>query len=632
MGYQSNKIVDTLKKYWGYSTFRTGQEGIIRAVLERRDVLAILPTGGGKSLCYQLPAVMLEGTALVVSPLIALMRDQVQSLIKRNIAVGMLHSGMSADECAQVQEILYQGSLKLLYVSPERLQQEKFRNILQDIHWSILVVDEAHCISEWGHDFRPLYRQIAEATRGIQFYSRIALTASATPETQADICQQLGFAKPFRYVQSIFRSNLSYQVYKPEHKESNLLELAAAETQIIYCPTRRMTEETAQMLRQNGYDAVAFHAGLPGVHKQQIQHQWTLSSSQIMAATNAFGMGIDKPDVRKVIHYTAPSSLEAYYQEAGRAGRDGQYAEAILLVQAKDIKRLYESIAQKFPPIDFVKTIYDTLCNYLAIPIGEGFEQLYFFDLPQFCRKYNLPIFETLGAIRIIEHNGYWCWQQDDFAKDKVRFSCTRSELDELSVYHKSLHALAIGLLRMYGGIFSFETRVDIGQIASFMQWTYEKVKQCLNDLAKLGIIDYTPAQRGSSLYFVESRLTKNALLVNQKRLQFLKERAKTQIDYMVRYMQNEEHCRTRIIAQYFGESSNDDCGICDVCQRKGKRTKGVVQEILGILRSRNSISIEDLTKQLDGTLSRETILHSLQSLQREELIKIQGANIIFVQ
>lgn len=626
------KLLNLLEKYWNYASFRPGQEEIVRAVLNQKDVLAVLPTGGGKSLCYQLPALAVQGTALVVSPLIALMNDQVYALRHRKIPAAMLHSGMNSTETEEVLDALYRGELKLLYISPERLQQQAFQISLQEVDWSFLVVDEAHCISEWGHDFRPLYRKISSAKELAHFKNTIALTASATPATQNDICSQLRLNAPLKYIQSIYRRNISYEVRKPEHKLSAVLEIAAPETQIIYCPTRRMTEEISTYLRQNHKDAVAFHAGLPSAHKKQIQENWTQSSSQIMAATNAFGMGIDKPNVRKVIHFTAPFSLEAYYQEAGRAGRDGLPATAVLLVQDKDQERLWEQFEQKFPAFDFIKNVYDAVCRFLQIGHGEGFEQLYYLDLQKFVQSFKLPMIETLSAIKLLEQNGYWHWEHDNSCKDNVRFTCNRSQLEDLADYHPELSELAQNLLRIYGGIFHFDTRIDIAQIASFSSTTYEKIKEKLFGLHRAGIINYTPAQRGSSLFFLEQRIPLHSLQLDRKHLAFLKQRAKAQTLAMTAFMDNESECRSTVIARYFGEKNNQTCKICDICRRKEQVKHFGIKELVHFLKNKKEIDLADLVENFKKQCHRDDLLQMLHKLSIEGLVQIQGSNVIFAQ
>lgn len=626
------RLYNLLQKYWNYSSFRPGQKEIVQAVLEGKDVFAVLPTGGGKSICYQLPALLSTGTALVISPLIALMNDQVNSLLQKQIPAAMLHSGMNATESEDVLAALYNAELKLLYISPERLQQQAFQNVLQDVHWSFLVVDEAHCISEWGHDFRPLYRKIASIKERAHFKNTIAVTASATPETQNDICIQLQLENPFKYIQSVYRRNIAYEVLRPEHKKSAVLELANPESQIVYCPTRRLTEELSMYLRQNQQDAVAFHAGLQAAHKRQIQDNWTRSTTQIMTATNAFGMGIDKPDVRRVIHFTAPYSLEAYYQEAGRAGRDGLAASAVLLVQDSDQERLWEQYEKKFPPIDFIKKIYDTVCRFLQIGIGEGFEQLFFLDLEKLIQAFTLPLTETLSAIKLLEQNGFWQWEHDNSRKDNVRFSCSRTQLDDLAIYHPDLSELAQNLLRIYGGIFHFDTRVDIAQIASFSSSTYEQTKEKLFALHRAGIIRYTPAQRGSSLFFLEQRISLQELRLNRKHIDFLKERAKAQTKAMTAYMDNQTECRSIVIARYFGEQKTEPCQICDVCRQRKQSKQFGPRQLLDFLKSKQEIDLSELIQVYQKHCPRNEILNMLHQLRMEGLVQIQGSNVIFAQ
>ncbi len=620
-----------LKKYWHFEQFRPLQEEIINSLLQGEDVMAILPTGGGKSLCYQLPAVMMKGTALVVSPLIALMYDQVQSLNKKGIPAAALHSGLSKSETLQIATALCQGEYKILYLSPERLHNEDFIELAQTIKWSILIVDEAHCISEWGHDFRPLYRKIATFKEKISFKNTIALTASATIAVQEDIVQQLQLKAVKTFIQSTFRSNLIYQVQHANYKPNAILEQMEAVSQIIYCPTRKATEQTAFMLNQQEKKAVAFHAGLPAHQKMEIQKYWIQAHDVTMAATNAFGMGIDKPDVRKVMHLSPPYSLEAYYQEAGRAGRDGKTSSAILFYNEGDILQLKADVEQRFPSQEWIKKSYEAVCNYLQIGIGEGMEHLFFLDVQAIARRFEMPLFTLLNSIKILEQNQYWIWQNDDKSWHKAKFEVERSEIEELQNYFPDLYHFAIQLLRMYGDILHYETKIDLKQIASFTQLSFEQVQQKLNQLHQHEIINYKPAQRGSSLFFLENRMQIKYLILDEKRMAFLKQRHSERIQAMINFLKDESTCRNILIGKYFGENSINPCGNCDNCNKnqQSQDTQTLQEKIFDFIQTNKKIPISDLYLQFK-TIDPALLSKILQKGTEEGMIKIQGMNIIF--
>ncbi|MBX9449173.1 MAG: RecQ family ATP-dependent DNA helicase [Taibaiella sp.] len=621
-----------LKEYWGFDTFRSPQEQVIDAVLEGKDVLTILPTGGGKSLCYQLPSVILPGTALVISPLIALMNDQVQSLVGRNIRAAAIHSGMTRSEVQEIYDALLHDNIKLLYVSPERLVSEEFLQIATQIEWSVLVIDEAHCISEWGHDFRPLYRNIHMLYDLLSFRSKIALTASATARVREDICRQLAFADPSIFRQSIYRANISYSVSTSEHKFSDILSVTRQESEIIYCPTRIKTEEIAAFFNQHQKEAVAFHAGLPHHWKKEIQKKWTHSDKLIMAATNAFGMGIDKPNVRKVIHFAPPYSLESYYQEAGRAGRDGQPAAAHLFYNPRDLEQLESDTERRFPAFDLIRESYEAICNSLKIGVGTGIETLYFPDPVQVARNFGIPLLPLLHAIKIIEQNGYWSWQHDDHMHHSARFLVQRQDLEALKDYHPQQFEFAIQLLRMYGGIMHFETRIHIADIASFVHTTYEEIVHLLQWLDRQGVISYKPAQSGSSLYFLENRVPAGLFHIDRQHLQFLKERHKDKVKAMIAYIQNDQTCRSIQLGRYFGENNLEPCHQCDVCIGSSVGPTDSIEiynQLMKMKQKQSSVSLMELWNQLPQ-FEKKQISRQLQKMSEEGLVQIQGTNIIF--
>lgn len=620
-----------LKKYWGFDAFRNVQEPIIDAVLNAESVLAVLPTGGGKSLCYQLPAVALEGTALVISPLIALMNDQVANLNKRNIPAIAIHSGYNKAEITQILQNAVDGKYKLIYVSPERLRNETFLDYATDISWSFMAVDEAHCISQWGHDFRPLYRDITDLFETLTYLSVIALTASATSRVKEDILEQLYIPHGAIFQESVIRDNLFYEVRNVAHKSQPLLELTTSQTEIIYCPTRKTTEEIAIFLNQHQLEAMSFHAGMTHHDKTTAQNAWMESDRMTICATSAFGMGIDKPNVRKVIHHTLPQSLEAYYQEAGRAGRDGLNAQAILLFTDKDINDLELSVEYKYPDFGFIQKVYNAVMNHLQIPLEQGADQLYFINPILVAQQSRLPILPVLSAIKILEQNKYWVWQMDDQSFHHARFIVKRNELSELRITHPALHELAIALLRMYGEIMHFQTKIDLTAIAQFTHSNFETVMQHLHLLHQASIIQYKPAQRGSSLFLLEDRISNHFFRIDKKKFEFLKKIYLDQVAAMIAYVNDENTCRNVLLANYFGETEAVRCMHCDNCHNNNPTQNGLLlhEQILDLVKVKQQIQLQEIMS-IFTERKQDDIVQALQLLAREEMIIIQGTNITF--
>lgn len=626
-------MLQILQKYWGYPQFRPLQQSIIESVLQGKDVFGIMPTGGGKSLCYQVPALLLPGTALVVSPLISLMEDQVHNLQEKGIPAVSIHSGLHTGELNDILQKALSGFYKVMYCSPERLHSEAFTRFAEAMDWSIFVIDEAHCISQWGHDFRPLYRQIKQFQTAYSFQSTLALTASATTQVQQDIIEQLQLQNASIFHQSVVRENLSYHVLATEHKFQPLVQSLNHHNSIVYCPTRKLTENIANQLSQHGQPAIAYHAGLPKKVRSSIQNQWITQDNTIICATNAFGMGIDKPNVREVIHWSPPTSLEAYYQEAGRAGRDGKLAQATLLFTQKDIKDLEESIHHRFPPATFIQQCYNDIANHLEIGIGEGSGRKYIFSIEQFNHRYKHPILPLMHAIKLLESEGYWVWQQDDRTRHSAVFTSRHADIEQLQDISSHLYELAIQLLRIYGDIYRYYTKIDIATIARVFGSDYESVQKGLIKLQQLGILKYQPAQEGSSLYWFEDRLPPHAFQINAKRIVLLKEAYMRQIASILNYLNNTTDCRSQLIAQYFGEDRPPSCGHCDNCLRDSKPSsnKNLKHEIHAYIKIALETDLKSITSAF-SEVSIDLVLHYIQQLSLEGYIKIQGTNVIFAK
>lgn len=560
---------EILKNYWGYDTFREGQSAIIQSVLQGNDTLALLPTGGGKSICFQVPAIILDGLCIVVSPLIALMKDQVHNLHIRNIPAKAIFSGQSFREQNAILDEAVNGKIKFLYVSPERLQSEDFKGWLRNMEVGLFAIDEAHCISQWGYDFRPEYLQITSIRQFFPNTPIIALTASAIPEVVNDIQKRLLFNKPDNvFRKSFVRSNLKYAVRKTENKVSKILEICGKlnGTGVIYTRNRKGTKEIAYYLKQNGFSADFYHAGLTLEERNQKQQDWIANKTRIMVCTNAFGMGIDKPDVRFVIHNESPDCMEAYYQEAGRAGRDGKTAYCILLNNPTDLEREKNNIEIRYPSNHSLDKIYQILCNYLGIMIGSGQNNLYDFELLPFCKSYNLEPSETYYTIDILQKLGYIKISDWGLPHSTLKILVSPGELYRLQVKSEEDNLLFLTILRTNGGYFDFFTPIDELKIALQLNIPKQKVIDKLKKLHQLEIVDYQPKTSTPQLMLTQPRFHK--INPDRREIDFLKERALLRLTKMEEYTHSHA-CRNTFIAKYFGETNAKDCNNCDNCKQK---------------------------------------------------------------
>ena len=562
--------LETLKEYWGYDSFRPKQEEIVNAALEDRDVLAILPTGGGKSVCFQVPAMMREGIAIVVTPLIALMKDQVQNLNDRGIKALCVNAGMSAREVDTKLNNAAYGDFKFLYVSPERLGTQLFRNYVQEMNVSYIVVDEAHCISQWGYDFRPDYLEIG-LLRQMVDAPIIALTATATPKVCEDIMERLGFKEKCLLKSGFERPNLSYIVRKCEDKLGQMLNICTkvAGTGIVYVRSRKKTEELAAFLSANNISASFYHAGLGQDSRADRQAKWKSGQIRVMVCTNAFGMGIDKPDVRFVIHFDVPDSPEAYFQEAGRGGRDGRRSYAVLLWNSTDIKRLRQLATVSFPSLEYMEDVYHKVHAFYEIPYESGAGRQLKFNLDDFCRKFKLQRQSVYYSIIYMERTGHWTFSEDIDINTKVQIAAERNELGELELEDSRMYALLEMLMRRYTGIFSYPVPVDEEYLASRIDVTVPMLRQLLYKLSLEHVIRYVPCDHATVIFLHHDRLRPKNVNLDIEKYNLLKASFTERMQKMVDYVQEEDVCRSSYLLEYFGQSESAPCGTCDVCRAR---------------------------------------------------------------
>ena len=560
---------EILKKYWGHIEFRPLQEEIINSVLQKKDTLALLPTGGGKSICFQVPAMMNEGLCLVISPLIALMKDQVENLKRKGINALSVYSGMPFAEVKRTLENAAFGNYKFLYVSPERLETKLFLEYLPALKPSLIAVDEAHCISQWGYDFRPSYIRIANLREELPDVPVIALTASATPEVQDDICQKLLFKKDCnRFRQSFVRPGLSYSAFRPVSKEKKIGEIIAAVkgTAIIYCRSRKETMRTAELLRMQRISADFYHAGLTAKERSEKQDAWINNKTRVIVCTNAFGMGIDKPDVRLVIHLGLPDCLENYYQEAGRAGRDGKRAYAVLLYYRDEPDDLLNKLNIKYPSPEKIKEVYMALMNHLQVAAGTGEGLSFETDMASFAQHFKLNILEATHGLQALAQEGLISFSEMMFRQSTVTFSVNRADLQEFELQHPETEPLIKGLLRSYEGIFDFPSVIYETLLAKFIKQPAEEVISKLQQLHRYGIIVYTPASEKPEVLLLQNRMYNDDFKIDYSLLQERKTEAFKRAKAINRFAAEEIVCRNKMIADYFGDASAKDCRICDNC------------------------------------------------------------------
>lgn len=602
-------IHQILKQYWGYEQFRPLQEDIIRAVLAKKEVLALLPTGGGKSVCFQVPALAMEGLCLVISPLIALMKDQVEQLQKRGIVAKAIFSGMTLREIDLTLDSCVYGKVKFLYVSPERLRTEIFKVRAKKMKISLLAIDEAHCISQWGYDFRPPYLEIAEFRKMFPTLPCIALTATATKEVKIDIQEKLQFDKKNTLVfqKSFARPNLSYSCLYEENKENRLLKILqnVKGSAIIYVQSRKKTKNIADFLVKNKISADFYHAGLSHEERNSKQENWIKNRTRVIVATNAFGMGIDKPDVRVVVHLDLPTSMEAYYQEAGRAGRDEKKAYGVILYNQVDIQDLQGKIEQTFPSVEVIKNVYQRLANYYKMAVGSGEMNSFDFDLEEFVRSFpktenkSFDYLSTYYALKELENQGFILLNEAVNKPSQIVFLVDNMKLYEFQIANASLDFFIKLLLRMYGGeLFSHYTNISEKTIAQKINTDVQSVVNQLLFLQKSNIIDYSPQKEKPQLIFLTPRYNAPNLPFDVKSYQARQAREQAKINAMVRYVQHEKRCRTQLLLEYFDEMTDQTCGVCDICLKYKKSNLPLA----------TSESARDYTQEILDTLKYTTM------------------------
>lgn len=622
-------IKKTLKQYWGYEDFRPLQEEIICSVLDGKDTLALLPTGGGKSICFQVPAIYQEGICVVISPLIALMKDQVANLVKRGISAVAIYSGMRHKDIDRVLDNCVYGKVKLLYVSPERLTTDLMHVRLRKMPVNLIAVDEAHCISQWGYDFRPSYLKIAEIRTILPNVPIIALTATATPEVVGDIQEKLLFKKENVLQKSFSRSNLAYVVFQEEDKLRRMREIlnSVVGSGIVYVRSRKRSQEIAVHLAKNNISAAYYHAGLDAERRTAIQEAWIANKVRIIVATNAFGMGIDKPDVRIVLHLAIPESLEAYFQEAGRAGRDGKKAYAVLLHTEKDRKKLEHYYQIAFPPIPEIKKVYQSLAAYFQLAVGSGLGDSYDFDLTEFVEIYKLNIMTTYSSLKILEQSGWLVLTESVFRPASIRFIVGKEELYDYTLRNRKMEFIIKKILQNFQGAFNHDVTFFEGKLARILHMKLTEVRKALEIMVQNAIIDYRPQREKPQLIFTQEIVSVRDLLINKKIYDFRKKRYHQKMKAAIAYAERPV-CRNQQLLSYFGETAKK-CGICDVCL--GRTTVAVAStdyqlytdKISELLKS-SPKTVEELATHFAAN-RKEELLVVLDFLENEQFITVNN-------
>ncbi len=617
-----------LKKYWGFDSFRPVQLDIIKSVLEGQDTLALLPTGGGKSICYQVPGLLKEGICIVITPLIALMNDQVAALKKRGIKAIAIHSALDYREIDNALNSCIYGDIKFLYCSPERVQTDLFIERVKKMNVNLLAVDEAHCISQWGHDFRPSYLMLKKFRDILENIAVLALTATAKAQVQTEIKAELGFNNGHVFSSSFARPNISFSVRLVEDKEAKLLEVLQKikGSAIVYARSRKGTRELSDLLRKNKIAATFFHAGLPPKEKEIRQASWINNATRVMVATNAFGMGIDKSNVRLVVHYEAPSAIEDYYQEAGRAGRDGRLAFAVLLAHEVDAELMQQQLELNHPSKKFLKQVYQSIANHYQMAIGSGFMSSRVFELHEFCKKYNLDTILTFYAFKRLEEEGLLQLTDSTMKHSRLKMAVTNTELYKFQVANQKFDAFIKGVLRIYGGaLFSDFLIISESKIAQFLETKPAQIIKLLNKLDKIGVVSYIRASGKPEIVFLQPREDSTRLFMSDTRLDNLKLNAVKRLSSVLNYVGNVTLCRMQQLLAYFDEEY-DYCGKCDVCLEKKHKKEDVYALILEKI-----VNQSCTTDQLLVNLSphkKEKYLQNLREMLDAGVLYKKGENL----
>jgi ATP-dependent DNA helicase RecQ len=613
----AESIHRVLKSYWGYDSFRPLQEEIINSILNGTDTLALLPTGGGKSICFQVPAMATEGLCLVISPLIALMKDQVENLRRKGITAYAIYSGMSRKEVINVLEVAMQSNCKFLYVSPERLETKLFKEYLPALSINLIAVDEAHCISQWGYDFRPPYRRIAALRDELPDVPVLALSASATTLVQDEICTQLRFKKQRVFRQSFARPNLSYSAFNTDSKINRIVEILqkVPGTSLVYCKSRKRTRFISDLLLMQGIRSDFYHAGLSQEERSRKQESWIKNETRTIVCTNAFGMGIDKPDVRLVIHADTPDCLENYYQEAGRAGRDGKKSYAVLLHDAKELDELKKQPEIRFPGIYEIRKVYQALVNYLQIPTGLGEGRYYDFDLNDFLKKFKLDTQLVIHALKALEQEEMMSFNEQVFLPARLQFICDKNTINDFENTNPGLTPLIKTLLRTYEGIFDQPVAIFEKNLSYLLRSDISQVKDHLNKLQAFGIINYQPQKDKPQLLLIQDRIREDQVRINQDLYKQRKKQLEERISKMITFTTTGSDCRSTYIGLYFGDRQIQDCGICDNCLRKKSLSLTAAEFEKIHLRITETVS--------NGKIPGDEFFILLREINKDKLLKV---------
>ena len=621
---------EILQEYWGFTEFRGSQEKIISAILQEQDVLALLPTGGGKSVCFQVPALVKEGICIVVSPLIALIQNQVDSLKAKGIKAIALTGGISFDEVNTLLDNCLYGGYKFLYLSPERLQQELVQERIQKMNVNLIAIDEAHCISHWGHDFRPAYLECSKLRGFLPDAPMIALTATATKQVALDITDNLKFIDPLVVKDSFSRKNIAFKIYREEDKRYRLKLLCSKleKSAIVYVRTRRLAQEVAQYLNENGSSATFFHGGISKEEKEKKLKQWLANETQIMVSTNAFGMGIDKPDVQLVAHYQIPDSIENYFQEAGRAGRDGNAAQAVLITNTSDEELVKKQFLSILPDTAFIKLVYNKLNNYFQIAYGEGKNEKFQLNFNEFCGVYKLNPLLAYNTMQLLDQNSVLALNESFSKKSTVQFVTSKDNLFNYFEKNQKIVPIAQTILRTYGGIFDFDTKINLRLIAKKANVSETKVVKILEQLKNDEIINYVAQHSDLDITFLVPREDDSTINVFASKV---KERQKIKADnleHMLDYISNESLCRSKHLLEYFGEEVKEKCGICDICSNEMNSNESDFNSIsknLLLLIKEQPFSSRALIEKV--SYKDEDVLAAIKYLLEDGMIRINTKN-----